>query len=304
MEIKLKSLIVTENTGARVRLKEALTRVVAKHESCHAQNAKEALKVVIKEQDIAAVFIHSKISQEDIEWLQTRIGDAKPKYKPIFSIMLHVDQNVSEYISKHYLSGVEGFLKEPFTTNDVNDLMEIALKNRKEQIAAEEKELQALQFMIRDAIHLVDQAALERSQQNGKGGGFPLKRMKRLKLRVRGLSEKFSVEQLESLACFEIEEQAEKLDLSKFKKRVIEVKFAEHPGVILSKVLEERSLTPERLGELLIVEDEQLFELLAGKASVNLALSKDLARILGNTEDYWLSLQSEFDEYQRHVKNV
>ncbi|MCI5064812.1 HigA family addiction module antitoxin [bacterium] len=297
MSIHLKSLIFSPETAPRNRLKQALMQTRLRTTSFFARDSREALRFVGREKDLAVIFIRSSLSPKAINAFQTEVAQAELTYKPIFALLLDADHNVSEHVSRYYVGGMEGFLQEPFATDTVDELLDIAFQNRKRQVDEEEKRLNALRFMIRDGLQLVDEAALQRYLNERRGGGFALRRMKRLRLRTRKAGDDLVPEILLRLLEEEVVLQGENLELERFVPRETKVAFAEHPGKILSTILSDRNLSSERLATLLDVEQSYLEELLAEQAGITPQVSKGLARILGNTEDYWLSLQKAYELY-------
>lgn len=303
MQKDIKILILSQDTTIRVNLKEAITRVLGKCAVLSAINWKRALSTCLEEGDITAIFIRSTIPTEDIESLQNELEKSELRYSPLFFITLHSDHHASDIVSGHYVSGIEGFLKEPFATDDVDQAIRLAVTNRDRGIDDRQRELEAIQFMFREGFKLLDQAAIERNANNGAGGGFALRRMKRLRLRTRSMMHVPTDDELTQIIELEGKEAEKNLDLSKFVKKTVVIEFAEHPGKILSDILDERSLSSERLCELINIEDELLLGVLEQRENITAELSKELARVIGNTEDYWVSLQSKYDLYERSTKN-
>ncbi|MCB0335804.1 MAG: hypothetical protein KDD62_05840 [Bdellovibrionales bacterium] len=298
MQISFTSLIISPDAHARIRLKEALLQILVQSTIHHAKDTREGRDIIFRDRDVAAIFVHSIICSEEIYELYKKIRVSNLRYKPILVVTLHTDHNLSDLISDHFLNGIEGFLQEPFTTEEVAGIIDLTLENRKTQIRQEEKELSAIQFMLKEGIDLVDQAALERSRSEGRGGGFAIRRLKRLRMRVRTLEKKVSEDQLAPILEKIVAEQSAQLDLSQFKRRETQIVFAEHPGSILGAMMRERKLSAERLTELLTVDKNVLDRLLALSGPLTPELSKDLARVIGKTEDYWLSLQLAYEKYE------
>ncbi len=243
----LKTLIISPDGPSRNRLKEALGATTLRNRVFQARNCSEGYQILAEEDYIGIIFFHSKIKEEPFLQLQKDTKGLKLKFQPIYIITLLTDHHLSDYISEQLVGGIEGFLREPFAANDVDDVIQLGLSNRQFQIDRDSVNLNTFQFMLRDALRLIDQAALERFKNGGRGGGRAISRLKRLKIRLRNHGKKLEPNLLLPLVEKEVALRAENLNLEQFARQSKKVKFAEHPGRILGRIIEERKLTTERL---------------------------------------------------------
>ncbi|MCB0352098.1 MAG: hypothetical protein KDD64_01200 [Bdellovibrionales bacterium] len=299
MNIILECLVVCPETASRARLKDALSLTKIRTSVTQARDLRRATEIASKQPELAVVFMHSTLSEESIRKFQEDVAQMKLRYRPIFVVTLHTDHLLSEYISEHMLNGIEGFLSEPFATTDVDDVIQVAFLNRQKQVEAEDRNLSALKFMMHEGLTLIDNAAIERVKRAGRGGGFSRRRMNRLKLRLRSLGEKVGVELLLPLIEESVAQQIKNLDITLFHRTVQRAAYADHPGKVLTEIIEARALSPERLCELVSGDAKELLALLDEKGELTPKLSRELARVIGNTPNYWLSLQTSYDNYVR-----
>lgn len=69
-----------------------------------------------------------------------------------------------------------------------------------------------------------------------------------------------------------------------------------HPGYYIQKAIDEKGITPEELSELLGTPLSHVSLLLSYKQRVSNKMAGKLSSALGNSFDYWIGLQKEYDE--------
>ncbi len=78
-----------------------------------------------------------------------------------------------------------------------------------------------------------------------------------------------------------------------------------HPGEILKlDFLEPLNITPYRLSKDLSVAQTRIGEILAGKRSITADTALRLSRYFGNSPEFWLYLQTDYDLRQAQAKNA
>ena len=68
-----------------------------------------------------------------------------------------------------------------------------------------------------------------------------------------------------------------------------------HPGRILKRELQARSLSPNRLALALRVPSGRVTMILNGKLAISPVTALRLVRYFGNSAQFWLNLQTSFD---------
>jgi addiction module HigA family antidote len=78
-----------------------------------------------------------------------------------------------------------------------------------------------------------------------------------------------------------------------------------HPGEILKlDFLEPLNITPYRLSKDLAVAQTRISEILAGKRSITADTALRLSRYFGNSPQFWLNLQTQYDLRQAQENNT
>ncbi|MFR9619945.1 MAG: hypothetical protein SNH63_01855 [Rikenellaceae bacterium] len=77
---------------------------------------------------------------------------------------------------------------------------------------------------------------------------------------------------------------------------------AEHPGVILNRLLEERRVTKRELAQAIGEYPQLLGDVTLGKRKMNPSLSIRIGHVLGIDEDYLMLLQTKYDLAQERTK--
>jgi addiction module HigA family antidote len=78
-----------------------------------------------------------------------------------------------------------------------------------------------------------------------------------------------------------------------------------HPGEILKlDFLEPFNITPYRLSKDLSVAQTRIGEILARKRSITADTALRLSRYFGNSPQFWLNLQTDYDLRQAQAKNA
>jgi len=78
-----------------------------------------------------------------------------------------------------------------------------------------------------------------------------------------------------------------------------------HPGKILwLEFLEPLDITPYRLSKDIGVAQTRISEILAGKRSITADTALRLSRYFGNSAQFWLNLQSQYDLKQAQEENA
>ena len=299
MNRSVKALIVSSNHFVRRGLMESLQLAQRQVHILQANGWRDALSTFKRNRDIDAIFVYSLIPVQEVETLRNAIQEKVPDANPIFIIALHPHHLERTYVSEKLLDGFEGFIREPFSADEVNAIIDVVLEKRQKAPAKGSGLLKILQFLVKDALSLIDHAALERFQQNNKGGGFALRKMRFLKEKLFSFEISANEEQLLRMLETEVEIQSEYLDLTKFERKKKRVRYAEHPGKVITRIIESRNLTEERLCEMLSSDNEHVLKVLQEEAGLTPELATQLSRVLGKPEKYWISLQSAYEKYQQ-----
>lgn len=76
-----------------------------------------------------------------------------------------------------------------------------------------------------------------------------------------------------------------------------------HPGYYLKEMIEESGVSEKEYALRLGITQHKLYSLLQGNDCITEEIAKKIAKLLGGTEEYWLRLQTAFDE-KKDLLNV
>jgi len=303
MQRTVKTLVLSPTSFVRKGIKECLQFSRHKTLVYDKRGWKAALNTIKFERNVDVIFIYSLIAPSDIQLLQNAVKDLELDSPPIFIMALHPGHLERFYISQQLFDGFEGFIREPFSAEEVNNIIDIVLENRETNLQKDISSVRILQFLVKDALTLVDGAALERLQEKAKGQGFNQNKMRLLKEKLDIFNLEATNEQVLRILDLEIEIQSEHLDVSLFERREEKVRFAEHPGKVITRIIESRNLTQERLCEMLSSDEEQIKRVLGQQEGLTPELATQLSRVLGKHEKYWMGLQNSYERYQEHINS-
>lgn len=298
MRKTVNAVIYSADPDARVRLKDALGNLIALRVRADAVKSwLDAVKTAAQARNISIVFVDSAIEPAEFTNFRAAMKGLSLLFRPSFVVTLRPEHNTPEIVSEHIMQGVEGFLSEPFTLQSVEETLGVVIENREKRIADHAKAIKTLQFLITDACTALDDTALERLENGKRGGGASLKRMSLLREQLAKMKDRFTEQEIFSLVEKAIKDQAGLLDLSKFSAHHPKVKFAPHPGKVITKIIEGRSISLDRLAEFISTDERTIRALLNESGALTPELARGFAKFLGSSEDYWLGLQKSYEDY-------
>ncbi len=163
-QAKYTALIVDSDPTSRMRLKQATLPLPKFGSTSVASTIMEGLKRLgdgLSPVDI--VFISHRFPQEESRDFITK-GKETPggEDSAYVSVMTNEGGNASN-IATSLMSGFDGFLKEPYSVDDLDNTTILSTKIKKERSGAREKK--AIQVIIQDLIAQIDKVAYIRSCQ-------------------------------------------------------------------------------------------------------------------------------------------
>lgn len=294
---KLSVLIVIPDLQSKTKLREVLRSVVYKGEVHYERSIKELDKKladpITAKYDVA--FISGKFIPADISTFLKGLRESSSKKLPSIIIALtSATSHPSGTIAAWYLEGVAGFISEPYTAEDLSELLTKVIEQRTKSFPIEGsiKARKASNFLLTDAINLVDEVA--RLSYEGKEGGYALKDLKMLSKSFADYFNQdpkgFEEALVESFIKAKAPAWVKAANSKKSKSKV-----AKHPGIVVWEILGQRGIGEDRLASLLKVEAEIAAALTRGNIAVDEALAQNLSRIFGMTPREWLKMQAEYD---------
>ncbi len=295
--------LVFPDLMAKTKLREVLKNILYKAEMNHARDlrslSKDFADNLTPKTDF--IFISSKWPQADISAFLSGLKSLGNQPVPAVVICLPgVSFDSSGLVAGWYLEGAAGFISEPFTADDISELLNTIREDRKkavDQTAVGIKARKAAKFLLNDAVSLVDELAKLRS--NGKEGGYTLKSLKSLHTAFANFYEQDPAEFAIAIADVFEKVKPPAVSNQQLSQKKTTLKVIKHPGTLIWEIMNKRSLAEDRMAELLKLEVKDLNDLLWGKANITEQVAQNLSRALGMSPREWMKLQSEFDLYQQ-----
>lgn len=284
-------LIISGDPDRRNRLKEALVAHFGKGLTVdNASNFDQAQKILCGKPK-SCLFIFLETAPEELMSFLDGISTSEEAFLPPLTLLVLSGNYLGSHIvADLYLKGVQGFLCEPFSVNDVRELF-IALGSKEHR----EKELrvkrsQTSAFLISNAMSLLDHAAKQKQKS-----GYAMKELRKVAAALRQVAPQLEENELQSqLVKKFLTAKTEKKTADKIKRKKHLGKIL-HPGIEVFERLERLGVTKERLLAVVEMEPEDLDAFLEGKRPLDEQLAHSLSRAVGETPMYWLERQRDFD---------
>lgn len=287
-------LIINPDSEGRGRLREALRSVVAKGTYANARALKQALDQMRTEARYDFAFLSTEF---DVTQLMEFLGSVKSlssKQRPVLMLCLKAGDQSSSLVANLYANGAQGFVLEPYSPDQLLESMNVAKEKLSD--SAESKEVRITEFLMGDAMRLLDEVADWRSAGH-LGGGASGKDLKRVGASLKEAAAKIEPAKFENLLI-------EKFGSAKTNKKGVEppkvakkIKEAPHPGIELRATMAKRQLSKEKLLSITKIDPAELDGILAEQIAISEVTAEELARAMGNTAKHWLQRQKAYDVY-------
>lgn len=298
----LKILISDNNTRSRGSLKEVLKTIIINPAVDFVKKNSEIKDKLENGKNYDLIFIRSGkniMEVGDIIGESRAFASSKNLPPPLIIICLKgKDQEVS-YVAQLYLTGVHGFICEPFSAEKLLELIVVSREQSTVLVNDNSKEIQAAGFLMTDALRLVDKLA-EARIKGITGGGYELKD---LKLVSQSLERLFSKIDREKFIDIILSKSKDAKPSSRKLGEVVAkvVKYAPHPGILLREALTTRNIAPIRFLSIAKISEQDLTQLLESKISLTIDMAKEVARVLGQTTEYWIKAQADYEKYKKSI---
>lgn len=292
----LSIIIVDPKSGRRGKLREVLRTFVYKGRVEHALTVRELEeRLAEKDANIDIIFLAYAFGDEAITQLLAKLAGRESGESP--PIIVTLDSHTTETtvsVAGLYMAGAAGFICEPYSTDQVGRLLE-AIRGSAAKAADGLRLRRTAGLVVRDAADRLD--ALVKQQLEGlQPGGYALRE---LRLLSRTLQKFYQQDPDEyARAALSVFEKSQPLPPEKSKRRQKGAGAAvKHPGAVIKDIMRMRSLSLERLLEIVKIERPDLEQLLDEKVPIDERTAREIARALGKTSREWLKLQKEYDAY-------
>lgn len=296
-------IVLLSDSGSRARLREVLQHV-ALHTRVHVVPSEPlAIDIVTSTESLDSVFISSDWDEERVcKFIEDVREKGKHLPKPPL-IMMTVDSAHSDisFIAPFFTAGVHGFIGEPFCTEQIVEILERLASKPVNEVVDESKKPALLQFAVGQALKTVDFLADRLIVRPGKPDVMAMRQLRRVHQTLASLSSGRLDEYFEQLINKTINLEPPKppqVD-NRSRRRAVEEKIPVHPGVLIQQEMSRRRIANEHLLKSLKWTEADLDGLLQQKVALSEEQSRDIARVLGQTANYWLGLQQAYDTWQQ-----
>ena len=296
---KLHSLVLDNDINARTRLREVLKNIALKSEVEYVRNIEQVLsRVEAKRFD--CLFISSSLGSDALDGAISKVRNSTRGAKLLLIVNLRPADKDSITVASLFLKGSNGFICEPYSAEEIVQLIEDAKKSKEIAGQDQAKLAGSAGLLVRSAMQQIDQLAYDRAVGK-EGKGFAGRELERIAESLKEIAPKIG-EQYTEILVEAFQEAKVPRDIPAYLRSRNKKKIPLHPGLVLAKLLAERRIAQDRLAALTNLSPEQAARLLGGEGRLDETLAEAIARAVGETKSFWLSRQREYDAYQEKQK--
>lgn len=291
-----KTLIIEPDANARNRLVVVLKNIIFKGQLNYARSPRDAMEKLAEAGKQDCVIITSTLELDGIKDFIHRAQNTPQGKKALYIVSLAKEEKDSSSIASMFLRGIDGFICEPFSADEIQALLLTAKDARVKQDSMQDDSVRliaTLDFLFVDMIGHIDTVAHKLNQDIE--DGYAVKSMKETGKTIAELFDRIPKEQFEKTLIKRFEEaQIPKNYVSK-KRSQRKLKIADHPGRIIKELLKARKLSVEFLAGRISIDKDEFHKIMNEEAPLTKELAADLSRILGETPSHWLRMQAAYD---------
>lgn len=299
---RLTTLTLIPDPNSRARLREILASVIYKGEFKFGRSNSDVMSTLQANREIEIVFVGFSHGAEKIQELIKEIEVAGLRDHHAFIISFERENTkFSSTVIEMYMQGVDGFLKEPFSADDVRDLLlsvRDKLNRRKKDAAA--RAAKSVAYIASQAVPLIDEIWLRRIQGD-KQGGAAIKELKNLSSTLGTLQRDYP-EIYEQVLPGIFENVPVPESFEELKRKQGTSKLVKPPGFFASELMEQRGLSRDRILGIVRISPEDFDGILAGTVVLTEEYARELSRALGKTAREWMTMQRRYDQTKEQTK--
>jgi CheY-like chemotaxis protein len=167
---KYQAFVVESDMEARMRLKGATTAVGHFANVRLLATTDEALAALGVSGHVDLIFISRRFDQECITGFIAAAKEKGGGRDSAYILVLTTDMQQTRVVAKNVLSGVDGFLLEPYSVDNLIEITELASRVKRER--SQQREAAAFQFLIQDVMRQIDRIAYLKSCQHDVSRSF------------------------------------------------------------------------------------------------------------------------------------
>lgn len=290
-------LIVDQDMNSRGRLRECLRHTLHRATLTIARSEREALQLLENlETPFDIIFLSTCSGADSVLNFFQKVRELHTVDMPAIIVILKGEQVDSSFISELYLQGVNGFLKEPFSSVKLLELLQVLESTEASELSEQQKNEAAAGFLIGDAMRYIDQAS-RKIAAGEQVNQFAMQKLSNLSERIGEISGKIS-DLFGDILVKKLSSAPTPKELPGKKKTAITTidRVLPHPAFVVREMLQERRLSKQKFLEMLNIDPDQIEQFLILQADMDETLAIELSRILGREPKFWLDLQRKYNE--------
>jgi plasmid maintenance system antidote protein VapI/CheY-like chemotaxis protein len=289
----LNILLVDCKTGSRSQLREILKSVVYKLKLVSAPSFPAGIKALKEnEERFDVLLVGSHESKEDlINFVHSLRSEAQDLKAPLI-LALHSEHQDTTYIADIYLEGVQGFLCEPYSADELARLLVTVQEGpAEEEVEDKDKKCKTADFLLSSAVTLIDKMCLQ--MINGKErSGVTMKSLRGISQSLSRVTEDLA-EEYGDILYLRMRRSKPSGRVPRAERTVVREKVV-HPGILAHQLFLKRELSAEKVIPIIRLSEEELQELFVGEMEVDEPVAEALSRVFGQNAKYWLDMQKSF----------
>ena len=225
-------IIINAHINSRSILREVLKSFLYKVKISYAQSLKEAYELIKKGENFDVGFVAFELGQPAIsDFIASLKNEDLSNAPPFIATLKSRNDNSSSSIASLYLEGVAGFISEPYSSDDILNLLK-AITQKKETSEQSNKVKKASNLLLNEAMLRIDNVA-EQQSRKGEADVLTVRGLKNISKSLETLYQQDSEEYTSALLqAFEKAKPPKEKQVAKKQKAVI--KEVPHPGLISS----------------------------------------------------------------------
>ena len=153
--------LVDSDLDARMRLKQATTSVASFGKVVQASKLKECLDRLKGTDKADVIFISYRFERSEVLSFIAEAKQLQNSQDAAFIFVMQTKDQQSSTIAENVLGGLDGFLFEPYSVDQLVEITALAAKVKKER--SQSREEAAHKFLLNDVMNQIDQIAYLKS---------------------------------------------------------------------------------------------------------------------------------------------
>jgi DNA-binding NarL/FixJ family response regulator len=158
---KYTAIFVEEESSPRNRLKQAAAMIPSFGKLSFVNNLKECVREISQSKIIDIIFVACRLGQEDIKNFISQAKALDAGKDTAYVLVLSTDEQDNSTVANAVIYGVDGFLLEPFSVDNLATIADLAQRIKKER--SSDREIGAFKFLLKDVMRQLDRVAFIKS---------------------------------------------------------------------------------------------------------------------------------------------